>query len=176
MLLQEIRLKQALAEQGVEAEYKICHSEPYIDVFGNRYPLVFPKYMFGYVLPKETDILFIGMKTKSRQLFLNKFDAKIIYTDRGRRLDIKQRDEWYFNEMAKARFVLCPDGDFVWTYRFFESIIFKAIPIVENVATVYNDYRFYRSNEKLSYNQDWINYNRNKVIKEMTLFADISKV
>lgn len=170
MLLQEIRLKQALSEKGIDTtEYKISHKDPYIDVLGKRYVLVFPKFMFDYDLHKKTDILFMGLKTPSREKFLSKFDAKIIYSDRGRSMSTKQRDEWYFSEMAKARFVLCPDGDFVWTYRFFEAAIFRAIPIVENITDVYEGYHFYKWGDEFIYRQDWVEHNRNKVFNETTL-------
>lgn len=169
MLLQEIRTLQAIEETGLNLDYSFSHKEPYVQVGDKRYVLVFPNFMFEYDTTKSVDKLFIGLKTDSREVFLNQFDATIIYSDRGRRTNTKALDEWYFKEMAKARFVLCPDGDFVWTYRFFESIIFKAIPIVQNVADVYDGYKFYTENDYCVYRQDWVEYNFNKAKKELTL-------
>ena len=37
----------------------------------------------------------------------------------------------YWDMMQRAKYVLCPDGDFVWTYRFFEAVACGAIPIIE---------------------------------------------
>ena len=39
--------------------------------------------------------------------------------------------------------VLCPNGDFVWTYRFFEAAMCGAIPVVENTCPHYDGFVHY---------------------------------
>ena len=38
---------------------------------------------------------------------------------------------FYFNSMKQSRFVLCPAGDTSWSFRFYEVLMCKSIPIVE---------------------------------------------
>jgi len=172
MLLQEIRAKQAMKELNYNADIKINHQEPTTTIGDREYTLVFPKKMFEYSegINKEVDLLFIGNMTASRKLFLSKFpNAKIIASRRGRDPKIKEYDDWYFNEMSKAKFVLCPDGDFVWTYRFFESIIFKAIPVIEHTCKHYLPYKYYKQGDTLKYCSDIVESNFNILKQNMTL-------
>jgi hypothetical protein len=71
--------------------------------------------------------------------------------------------------MARAQFVLCPNGDFTWTYRFFESIIFRAIPIIEDYTHHYDGYYYYTPNDTPIYDEDMVNSNLEKLKKEMML-------
>ena len=113
-------------------------------------------------------MLFVGFKNSKRIDFLKKFNnATIIFTNKGRDIKTKVKDEEYFNLMSKAKFVLCPNGDFIWTYRFFEAILFQAIPIIEDYSELYKDYKFYKYGDKYEYNSEWIIYNLNKIKNEM---------
>jgi hypothetical protein len=38
----------------------------------------------------------------------------------------------YFERMCKSKFVLCPAGDSSWSFRFYEVLMCKSIPIVES--------------------------------------------
>jgi hypothetical protein len=38
----------------------------------------------------------------------------------------------YFETMCQSKFVLCPAGDSTWSFRFYEVLMCKSIPIVEN--------------------------------------------
>jgi hypothetical protein len=38
----------------------------------------------------------------------------------------------YFENMCKSKFVLCPAGDAPWSFRFYEVLMCKSIPIVES--------------------------------------------
>lgn len=167
MLLQEIRARQVLQEEGLNLPIKIVHHIPKTIIGDREFSLIFPKFMFNYENEKDIEILFVGKITQKRAKFLSKFNAKIINSNRGRDLKIKARDEQYFNLMSRTKFALCPDGDFIWTYRFFEAIIFKAIPVIENYTEHYKGYKFYREGEKLEYKEEWINHNLNKLKKEM---------
>ena len=63
-------------------------------------------------------------------------------SDRGRTFPIKAWDDEYFRVLANTEFVLCPSGDFIWSYRFFESILCGAIPIVEKDCSAFSGFRF----------------------------------
>lgn len=63
----------------------------------------------------------------------------------------------------------CPNGAFTWTYRFFESVIFKAIPIIEEYSPNYEGYYYYKKGDDFIYNEDWVNSNLEKLKKEMML-------
>jgi len=169
--LQEIRAYQALDELHLKKTIKINHSKPETVIANKVYTLVFLKFLLTYnIKPKTIDILFIGKITPKRKVFLKNFpNAKIIHSNRGRNQKIKIKDEKYFKLMSIARFTLCPNGDFIWTYRFFEAIIFKSIPIVENECDIYKGYKFYKKDDNFVYREDWINYNLNKLKKEMML-------
>ena len=65
----------------------------------------------------------------------------------GRNFPEKSWDDNYFNQMSNSKFVLCPDGDYVWTYRFVEAIMCGAIPIVENEADMYSGFHYYKLND-----------------------------
>lgn len=66
---------------------------------------------------------------------------------RGRRFPEKVWDEAYYDLLATSQFALCPDGDFVWTYRFFEAVLCGAIPVVENSCALYEGFTFYSLSE-----------------------------
>jgi hypothetical protein len=38
----------------------------------------------------------------------------------------------YFEKMCRSKFVLCPAGDAPWSFRFYEVLMCKSIPIVES--------------------------------------------
>jgi hypothetical protein len=69
-------------------------------------------------------------------------------TDRGRTFPIKSWDDPYFDILAASEFVLCPNGDDVWTYRFFESCLCGAIPVVEQTCALYEGFHLYTMNDQ----------------------------
>jgi hypothetical protein len=44
---------------------------------------------------------------------------------------------FYFSVMCKSKFILCPEGDAPWSFRFYETLMCKSIPIVESVRHTY---------------------------------------
>jgi hypothetical protein len=38
----------------------------------------------------------------------------------------------YFEKMCKSKYLLCPAGDSTWSFRFYEVLMCKSIPIVES--------------------------------------------
>lgn len=75
-------------------------------------------------------------------------------SDRGRVFPIKSWDQHYYELLARSRFVLCPNGDFPWTYRFFEAVLCGAIPIVEEDVPAYEGFSYRRMDEPMS-EWDW---------------------
>ena len=45
---------------------------------------------------------------------------------------IDERNKFYYECMCKSKFSLCPAGDSPWSYRFYESLMCKSVPIVES--------------------------------------------
>jgi len=41
-------------------------------------------------------------------------------------------NRFYFEAMCQSKFVLCPGGDEPWSFRFYETLMCKSIPIVES--------------------------------------------
>jgi hypothetical protein len=66
---------------------------------------------------------------------------------RGRRFPLKVWDPAYYEHLARSQFVLCPSGDYVWTYRFFEAVLCGAIPVVEEACPAYEGFRYHRADE-----------------------------
>lgn len=61
----------------------------------------------------------------------------------------KSWDQEYYNFLLRSKFVLCPSGVYIWTYRFFESILCGAIPIVEKSSPCYNGFKYFNMNQDL---------------------------
>ena len=69
---------------------------------------------------------------------------------RGRAYPVKAWDEEYFQAMSRAQFVLCPNGDYVWTYRFFEAALCGTIPVVEAACPAYEGFQFFTLSQPLA--------------------------
>lgn len=169
--IQEIRAKQAMEEIGMKGEIKIIHSEnPKTFINGKEYTLIFPKFILEIKEEKVIDKIFVGLLTEQRKVFLRNFpDAIILNSNNGRKQETKEKDLSYFRMLARSRFVICPNGDFVWTYRFFEAILCRCIPIIEEECELYKGYHYYKVGDKYEYREDWIKENLSKIKKEMML-------
>lgn len=170
--IQEIRARQAMEEVGMKGDIRIEHSEnPKTFIKGKEYSLVFPRFILDIRSKKSPNtFMFIGLVTDKRKEFLSNFEnATILNSDRGRKQETKEKDLPYFRMMARSQFVLCPDGDFVWTYRFFEAILCRAIPIIENNCSLYKGYHFYTVGDRYIYRKDWVKANISKMKEEMML-------
>lgn len=73
---------------------------------------------------------------------------------RGRHFPGKSWDDDYFQLLADSQFVLCPNGDFVWSYRFFEAAMCGAIPIVQQDCPAYAGFRF-RTMSESAHGMEW---------------------
>jgi hypothetical protein len=102
-------------------------------------------------------------------------DLLFLSSDRGRHFPIKAWDEQYFRVLANSEFVLCPGGDYIWSYRFFESILCGAIPVVEKSCEAYEGFRFF-SFEDNAKNFKWClddaEFNYALCIEKLTISQD----
>jgi hypothetical protein len=93
-------------------------------------------------------------------------------SERGRAKELKGWDEDYFQAMAGAQFVLCPSGDFVWTYRFFEAAMCGAIPIVEDTCAAYEGFHFFSMKQpasELRWNTETVEHNYRLCRERLTI-------
>lgn len=105
-----------------------------------------------------------------------RIDELVLWSSlRGRTFPIKSWDQEYYNLMARSKFVLCPSGDHVWSYRFFESILCGAIPIVEKDCPAYKGFDFYHMDDPLSeytWNQETALKNYQLCVERITVPVD----
>ncbi len=93
-------------------------------------------------------------------------------SDRGRRFPIKAWDDKYFKVLANSKFVLCPGGDYIWSYRFFEAILCGAIPIVERSCEAYEGFRFFTFEDnakELKWRLDDVEFNYALCLEKLTI-------
>ncbi|MBE0428411.1 MAG: glycosyltransferase [Thermoleophilia bacterium] len=174
------------------------HNKPFIQFGDVKKPLVFPLQIVNYCASNwhnKDRIAFIGKRTNERAVALQRWldhstnsgivitdgedvytdgNILIIFSDMGRALPEKAWDDEYYRDLLSSRFVLCPNGDFIWTYRFFEAIICGAIPIIEEPCDLYSDFYYYDMNthvDKLSYSRD-IAMNNLMLLKEKFCFNE----
>lgn len=87
------------------------------------------------------------------------FDSfHLVFTNQGRKFPEKAWDQDYYETLLNSKYVLCPDGDYIWTYRFFESVLCGAIPVIQNTCDAYEGFNYltveqYRNDETLSEQQ-----------------------
>ena len=157
---------------------KINHTLPLTEFRDKKKSLIFPRSLIKYCyddLPKKRmEIFFSGKLTSKRTNSIKKLKEKLnlnLITEishNGRNFPIKTFDKNYFDNMKKYKFIFCPDGDFIWTYRFFESVMCGAIPVIENDCELYKGFKYYKLSDDLNnirYNEDWITHNI-KILKE----------
>lgn len=140
------------------ADVEIVHDKPLVRVGGVTTPLLFSEEVFirsrsMWQEKRDTRKLFVGLLTEKRKLVLDNYikehrlkpnDWVIKNSKNGREFPMKAWDEQYFKTLANTQFCLCPNGDFVWTYRFFEAILCGAIPIVEDECDLYDGFTYYK--------------------------------
>lgn len=167
----------------------IDHELPRVCVGAVERPLLFPHAIVTrlaqpmYWAPsKRRRVVFLGKMTEQRRLFIGAFDAHLravdstmpfysLATERGRRFPGKVWDAEYFQSMGRAQFVLCPDGDFVWTYRFFEACLVGAIPVIQNVCSLYDGFHVARAGATapLKYNAQKARENAQRAMLMLTV-------
>jgi hypothetical protein len=70
-------------------------------------------------------------------------DLEVKFTRAGRKWPEKGWDQKYVDALGRTQFAVCPNGDSVWTYRFFEAAAAGAIPIVEEYCDLYEGFVFH---------------------------------
>jgi len=116
----------------------------------------------------------LGMKHKLDQ---KKMESLVVWqSDRGRAFPIKSWDDDYYRFLLNSQFVLCPSGDHVWSYRFFESILCGAIPVVEESCRAYQGFRYHTMQEsakKLVWSEDVAIYNYSLCLDRITVPVEV---
>lgn len=141
--------------EGVPLDITVDHRAPSTSIGGLTRPLIFPhgivdrcRTMWGV---RDLDVTFCGFVTAERQQALQPWldrGAQVRSSTAGRRWPQKGWDQRYYDLLARSAYVLCPDGDFVWTYRFFESVLCGAIPIVQSTCDLYDGFAFLTMNDR----------------------------
>lgn len=66
----------------------------------------------------------------------------VVYSKAGRRFPGKVWDDAYYEFLVNSTMTLCPDGEEIWTYRFFEAMLCGSVPIVQSDCLVYKGFRY----------------------------------
>jgi hypothetical protein len=90
------------------------------------------------------------LRLPEKRASLQRHGLLIRSSEGGRTFPGKAWDQTYYDEMLRSRFVLCPNGDYVWTYRFFEAAMCGAIPVVEDSCPAYDEFRYLRLSDALA--------------------------
>ena len=178
----DIRIGNSTSSVNLSELLQIHHNTPSTRVGDVVKPLIFPKTLIEFCQKNNSDkldkIYFRGLITDKRENSIKKLQSTnlletiIDSSMKGRQFPIKTFDEDYFNDMKKYKFVFCPDGDFVWSYRFFETVMCGGIPIVENDSPLYEGFKYYVLNngiKSIEYNSEWVNHNLNHLKDNFTL-------
>lgn len=139
-------------------ELRIDHAAPTTALGYVERPLIFPHSVADrcralWVDTRPIGFSFAGLMTLSRRETLDawtartRVEAEIFASDRGRVWPGKAWDDDYFATLGRSRFVLCPNGDHVWTYRFFEAALCGAVPVVEGESVHYRGFRYARMSD-----------------------------
>ena len=99
-------------------------------------------------------------------------------SNRGRKFPIKAWDDEYFKVLGDSQFVLCPSGLCIWSYRFFESILCGAIPIVESNCDAYEGFRFKYMTDDAStfvWSKEDAEYNYRLCLERITVAPELLK-
>jgi len=113
---------------------------------------------------------FLRNRNSNRITFEN-IGLHLFISSQGRQFPIKVWDEEYYDTLAASQFTLCPDGDFTWTYRFWEAMICGTIPIVENTCSLYEDFEYFSMQdpiENLVYSREMAERNFQRVEERFT--------
>jgi hypothetical protein len=77
-----------------------------------------------------------------------------------------EENSYYFETMCRSKFCLCPAGDAPWSFRFYEVLMCKSIPIVQSWIHIFRTetestfgYKYFLNTEPHIFNQDFINHN-----------------
>ena len=176
--IQEHLLLIAINESTINrgTEY-INHLEGSCTVNGIEYKLIFPISLISKCKAAWTirslDYFFKGMIPINRNWCKSYTTNAIVEaSDRGRNPALKYNyDNNYYATLCKTKFGLCPVGECPWSYRFFESIMCGAIPVLgDDDVDIYADgFKYYRHSDEKVYHQSWAVENFEIMLREHTL-------
>ena len=114
----------------------------------------------------------LAFQAKRRRGLRTATDVEVWSSRRGRSYPGKAWDDDYFRLLGRSRFVLCPPGDFVWTYRFFEAVLCGAIPVVEQPSDQYDGFAYHAMTEaptSLDYDPEVARANHRLAVQRLTV-------
>ena len=86
----------------------------------------------------------------------------------------------YFQVLRQSQFTLCPAGDAPWSCRFWESIMCRSIPIVEDPEHAERNeldraigYRYYLRDDEHVYDEDLVEANYELFVRHQTLMTAV---
>ena len=146
-------------------EIGVDHLRPRVVVGCVERPLlfahaIFDEYRAHWTSERPVRFSFAGLGTPTRRTALNGWAAanglrmpsalrrksrelEVTFTRAGRKWPEKGWDPGYVGALARTQFAVCPNGDSVWTYRFFEAAGAGAIPVVEEGCELYEGFVFH---------------------------------
>jgi hypothetical protein len=178
--------------EGPSVQLHIDHERPEVSLGSLSRPLLFAHVVVGQFQRAWSDrpvlASFAGNMTRTRGSALRQWrktqfprragrsksiETRVIIrsSSSGRSWPEKAWDQGYVSLLGSSQFALCPDGDFIWTYRFFEATMAGAIPIVEHDCPLYEGFRFARMSDdigSLEWSEAAANHNRERVQRLIT--------
>ncbi len=141
--------------------------ENWINTNGNKKIEIRDNTLILRVIRKINNYINVG------NILIQQYDDFYLWSStKGRTFPIKTWDENYYEFILKSEFVLCPSGDYIWTYRFFEAIMCGAIPVVEETCQSYDGFKFYMMNEDkniIRYDKEIVDYNFELLVNRLTI-------
>lgn len=145
------------------------HRTPSTSLGNVQRPLIFAHSVIDRCRDKWSDrtylISFAGRMTEARRKAFSPVigmvgDAfRVVETNAGRTWPTKAWDDAYYEVLGRSQLTACPDGDFIWTYRFFEAALCGSIPVVQNWCSQFEGFRFYRMADydpaTMQWREDW---------------------
>ena len=150
---------------GPRLSVGIDHELPNVSIGVLNRPLLFPHAIPDRLLGGWSDrtvrVSFMGNLPKARQRIIKDWVSRqpearragwrrhpgkkfVFRSSRsGRSWPEKAWDPLYAELLGSSQFALCPNGTFVWTYRFFEAVMAGAIPIVEQHCSLYEGFIYH---------------------------------
>ena len=173
-----------LSDIDILLNLNIDHIKPAETILGHEFSLVFPHRLISKIRAKwpkqrKYDYAFVGLMTEKRKWVFEYKDMDntlIVDSNKGRIFPEKLFDENYWEILLNTKFSLCPQGDYMWTYRVFESIIAGSIPIVENSYPLISRFGVYERNSEQSvkWSDTLVEDNLNILVENFT-FSDMDR-
>ncbi|MDF9795218.1 hypothetical protein OKW21_000481 [Catalinimonas alkaloidigena] len=181
-LKQEALFWEALQETGMDGEKRIDHINARCYLNDKEFYVIFPlRYLASVKKLDKTKTLhyvFVGKEEEGRE-WVNEFSGDksfISLTDKGWKMPKNLFDSTYYQLLCNSKFTLCPRGKFLWTYRFYEAIMCKSIPIVdkhyEEPSMWGFKYYYYQESSTHLFSQDIVEHNYRLFLQRHTLIDE----